>query len=98
MDQPTPPDGRSGSGVSLEYRPLFKYLDTRFADTVVLTFAQIEDLIGLDLPRGAYTEPGWWAVGTAGMASPQSAAWTQAHRSATVNLAARTVTFDRDPG
>lgn len=81
---------------SPDYRPLFKYLDGRFADSIVLTFAQIEDLLGHSLPGGAFSEPSWWTGAAAGQtASPQSKSWTQAHRTASVNLVARTVMFDR---
>jgi len=36
-----------------EYRSLHKYLDSRYADTVVLRFAEIEDLLGFALPHRA---------------------------------------------
>jgi len=79
-----------------EYRPLFKYLRDRYANRVVLTFAEIEDLVGFALPADALAEPGWWhRASDAGRQSTQSAAWTHAGRSATVNLVARTVVFDR---
>ena len=29
-----------------KYKALYEYLDNRYANTVVLTFAQIEDLLG----------------------------------------------------
>ena len=44
-----------------EYRSLHKYLYDRFADSVVLTFAEIEDLLGFALPDVARLEQGWWA-------------------------------------
>jgi hypothetical protein len=79
-----------------DYRPLFKYLNGRFADSIVLTFGQIEDLLGRALPGPAFSEPAWWAGADAGQtASPQSSSWSQAHRTAKANLAARTVLFDR---
>ncbi len=33
-----------------EYKSLYEYLEHRYANTVVLTFAQIEDLLGFTLP------------------------------------------------
>jgi len=45
-----------------EYRSLYRYLDNRFADTVVLTFAQIESLLGFTLPDLARLRPDWWAA------------------------------------
>ena len=43
------------------YGSLQKYLTTRHADAVVLTFAEIEDLLGFPLPDAAWVDPGWWA-------------------------------------
>lgn len=40
------------SSVKAEYRGLHKYLRDRFADTVVLTFGEIEELLGVP-PREA---------------------------------------------
>lgn len=81
---------------SADYRPLHAYLSGRFADSIVLTFGQIEDLLGHTLPGRAYTESGWWTSAEAGTTeSLQSSAWIRAQRTATVNLAARTVLFDR---
>ena len=44
------------------YAPLRKYLGTRFADTVVLKFGEIEDLLGIPLPEMARVQAGWWAA------------------------------------
>jgi hypothetical protein len=82
--------------VPAEYLPLHKYLDGRYADTVVLTFAEIEDLLGIALPDLARAEAGWWANGdTDGTPSPQARSWTRANRSAKPNLRAKIVAFDR---
>ena len=63
--------------------PLHKALDGRYADTVVLTFAEIEDLIGVNLPEVARLEKEWWANGDADSTpSPQSRSWIRANRSA----------------
>jgi hypothetical protein len=79
-----------------DYRPLFKYLNGRFADSIVLTFGQIEDLLGHALPGSALSEPAWWTGADAGqVGSLQSSSWSQAHRTAKANLVARTVMFDR---
>ena len=84
------------SSVPAAYRPLHKYLAERYADIVVLTFAQIEDLLGFRLPEPASLDVTWWADNDANRRElPQSLAWTQANRIATPNLAARTVMFER---
>jgi hypothetical protein len=83
-----------GSGGA--YASLQKYLTARYADAVVLTFAQIEDLLGFALPHSAWVEPGWWAAAAPGaVPSVQSQSWTLAKRTATPNLPAETVLFER---
>lgn len=82
--------------VPAEYRSLHKYLDDRYADIVVLTFAEIEDLLGFTLPDLARLQPEWWAnADAASTPSPQSRSWIQAGRTATPNLGAQTVVFER---
>ena len=80
-----------------EYRLLYKYLRDRFADRLVLTFGQIEDLLGFSLPAPARIEPEWWSTPDAvADRSMQSDAWTLARRTASVNLPAQCVTFERE--
>jgi len=82
--------------VPAEYLSLHKYLDDRYANTVVLTFAEIEDLLGFTLPDLARLQQAWWANGDADSTpSAQSRSWTQASRTAKPNLLARTVVFWR---
>jgi len=83
-------------GVPVEYRPLHKYLRGRFADTVVLTFGQIEDLLGVALPGDARLRQDWWANPETGVvSSSQSSSWSLAERTVTANLVAQTARFDR---
>jgi len=80
-----------------EYELLHKYLRDRYANRVVLTFAEIEDLLGFSLPVPARDRIGWWDGGDFATApSTQSFAWTLAGRTATVNLPAEVVVFERD--
>jgi hypothetical protein len=74
-----------------KYRFFHKYLDERYADTVVLTFRQIEDLLGFALPTPAHTDAAWWG----NTAEPIGDAWKLAHRTAKPNLLARHVVFER---
>jgi hypothetical protein len=79
-----------------EYRSLHKYLHDRYADSVVLTFAEIEDLLGFPLPEVARVEQAWWANADPNSTpSPQSLSWTQAKRTARPKLLARVVVFER---
>jgi len=85
--------------VPSEYLPLHKYLDGRYADTVVLTFVDLEALLGFELPADARLQTAWWSnLDSDDVSSPQSGAWIQAHRTARPNLPARIVTFERVPG
>jgi hypothetical protein len=82
-----------------EYRSLYRYLDNRFADTVVLTFAQIEGLLGFALPDLARLRKDWWANPEAdAVPSSQSRSWIEASRTAAPNLLAQSVTFERVSG
>ncbi len=42
-----------------KYKSLYQYLENRYANTVVLTFAQIEDLLGFTLPDSARVHQEW---------------------------------------
>ena len=87
------------STVAGEYELLYKYLRDRYANRVVLTFAEIEDLLGFSLPDLARVQLAWWGGAVpAGSPSIQSVAWTRAGRTATANLMARSVVFDRAEG
>jgi hypothetical protein len=76
--------------------PLFKYLDERFADAVVLTFQEIEDLLGFPLPERARTSAEWWTAAERDE-TPWTLAdsWILAERTARPNMQARIVTFER---
>jgi hypothetical protein len=79
-----------------QYHALYVYLRDRYADRVVLSFADIEALLGFALPEPARQARDWWAgPDTAARASAQSGAWALASRSAMVNVGARHVVFDR---
>ena len=79
-----------------KYQLLYQYLENRFANTVVLTFTQIEDLLGFALPESAQVDQQWWANDDHdGERDGQSRSWTLASRTATANLQARTVAFER---
>jgi len=79
-----------------EYLSLHKYLANRYADTVVLRFLEIEDLMGALLPTAARLRQDWWIDGEPDLPPQGHAdAWRLAHRKATVNLSAETVTFER---
>jgi hypothetical protein len=80
--------------VPREYRALYTYLEKRYASVVVLTFDQIEALLGFALPLPAKTERQWW-TDIVDVPGHQCATWTVAGRSAIPNLAAGIITFER---
>jgi len=87
------PQGRVMSG---QYLLLYKYLEHRYANTVVLTFAEIEDLLGFTLPEEARVHHEWWTNPAANVAGPNySDSWILASRTARPNLSALTVVFQR---
>jgi hypothetical protein len=90
-----PPDEVKPS-VPAAYMPLYTYLNRRYAVTVVLTFADIEALLGFAPPSAALSDAGWW-TGPHVANDRHSAAWTAARRSATPKLSAGIVAFERLP-
>jgi hypothetical protein len=85
----------SSFAVAAPYAALHAYLKGRYADRVVLTFSEIEDLLGFALPDRARANPEWWSNDDGENPSPQSLMWIKASRRATPNLFARTVAFER---
>jgi hypothetical protein len=90
------PDPEPQPVMSGRYLLLYNYLHNRYADTVVLTFGQIESLIGFALPDQARFDRQWWSnpKSTAARTS-HSDAWVLARRVATPNLPGQTVVFER---
>jgi hypothetical protein len=90
------PAPQSKPRVPVEYMALHSYLEHRYASMVVLTFEQIESLLGFPLPALARTEQAWWTGDTL-PAARHGETWTMAQRRATPNLRAQTVAFERLP-
>jgi hypothetical protein len=80
------------------YDPLTRYLAGLAADEVMLTFAEIEQLVGAPLPRSAWRS-GYWTRAMRPW-GPQNRPWTRAGwRVVRVHLQfdRPTVTFQRTP-
>jgi hypothetical protein len=78
------------------YLSLYEYLENRYANTVVLTFGEIEDLLGFALPDLARLRQEWWTNADPNPARPShSDSWILARRTARPNLLAKTVVFER---
>jgi len=80
--------------LSASYLPLNVYLEHRLAWNVVMTFEQIESLLGFALPASARTEREWW-TDQAGFVDGHANTWIALGRTAAPNLLARTVAFVR---
>ena len=91
----TPPD-EAKPPVPAEYMPLYTYLERRYAVTVVLTFEQIEALLGFAPPSPAFSDTEWW-TGASEANDRHTAAWIAARRTAAPHLSAKIVTFERLP-
>jgi hypothetical protein len=90
------PATRQGRVMSGTYLSLYTYLANRYANTVVLTFAEIEDLLGFALPDLARLHQEWWTNADPNTDRPNhSDSWILASRTARPNLLARTVVFER---
>ena len=94
-DVPVETENPPGRAMSGKYLLLYKYLEGRYANRVVLTFAEIEDLLGFALPGQARLQPEWWTAEDRVAGSPQSDSWILAHRTAVPNMLAHTVAFER---
>jgi len=80
--------------VPAEYLSLHTYLERRYASMVVLTFDQMESLLGFALPEAARLDREWW-TGAALRTVRYSDSWIAARRTAAPNLPAGTVAFER---
>ena len=76
------------------YRPLYEFLNSRFADRVVMTFGQIVFVRGFAMPPPARADREWWTRPET-PDSTHSRAWLLAKRTAVPNLRAMTVVFER---
>jgi hypothetical protein len=91
--EPAKPLGRAMSG---KYSLLYRYLEDRYANTVVLTFSEIEDLLGFTLPEQARLQREWWTIAAKTVPDTNYAdSWLLAHRTAVPNMLAKTVAFER---
>jgi hypothetical protein len=78
------------------YQPLYKYLENRYATTVVLRLSEIEDILGFRLPASARTDRDWWTIADPNTsAGGYCGAWRSAKRTAVPNFPAGTVIFER---
>jgi hypothetical protein len=95
--EPKPPP-RQRRAMKGTYALLHEYLEKRYANTVVLTFSEIEDLLGFTLPDQARLRQDWWTdVSARAAGQTYSDSWVLAGRTARPNLIAKNVIFERTP-
>jgi hypothetical protein len=79
-----------------KYAPLSAYLarKAKYANFVTLSFKQIEEIIGDELPHSAYDYENWW---NNNLSRSQSEAWlTVGWKAETVKMAKKEVTFRKE--
>ena len=77
-----------------KYAPLLQFLQRQTAKQIILTYAEVESILGFKLPNSAYTYTMWWNP----KGHPHCQAWLQAgYNVADVSEAIRTqiITFTR---
>lgn len=77
-----------------KYAPLLQFLQRQTAKQIILTYAEVESILGFKLPNSAYTYTMWWNP----KGHPHCQAWLQAgYKVADVSEAIRTqiITFNR---
>lgn len=68
-----------------KYVPLLKYLRRQPAPELVLSFEQIEQIVGASLPASAYSAS-WWSSEKLGFLAPQAAAPRSSYPEIVANL------------
>ena len=75
-----------------KYAPLADYLRGSGQDSVVMTFSDIERIIGAELPQSAFTHRAWWSNNPTN--NVMTHAWLEAgYTTANVDMAAHTLVF-----
>jgi hypothetical protein len=79
------------------YDPFCEWLSKKAATGVTdifLTFAEIEVILGFELPQAAKKRPQWWSNESSTSRHVQSQAWSRAgYKTRRVNLSAKSVGF-----
>ena len=63
-----------------QYDPLYEYLTNLMASQadITLRFSDLEKILGLSLPEGAYVRRPWWSNETSSSGDSQARAWIAA--------------------
>lgn len=75
-----------------KYAPLTGYLSSSGMDYILMTFAEVEDVIGDKLPRSAFEYRPWWSNNPSNHVNAYS--WLRAgYKTADVNMVERKLAF-----
>jgi hypothetical protein len=78
------------------YDPLYRWLRSKSANNISVTFDQIETILGFQLPDTARKRPQWWANEQGGTRHVQSRAWMNASfQTRNLEIAKESVEFVR---
>ena len=78
--------------INSKYDPLYQYLKSTKQLNVTLTYKEVEEILGFNLPNSAYQHQAWWDGASQ---HTQSKAWSTAFYTAKPNLKEKKVEFTR---
>ena len=85
-------NNQEGALLMSKYAPLADYLLSSGQDSVPMTFSEIEQIIGAELPQSAFTHRAWWSNNPTN--NVMTHAWLEAgYTTAEVDMAAHTLVF-----
>lgn len=73
-----------------KYEPLYKFLKSESSNRIVMTFLEVEDVLGFSLPASASKYLAWWDGSSQ---HTQAYAWSEAGFKAKPNLKEKKVEF-----
>ena len=89
-------EARTGDPRTSQYDLLYAHLLVQTEHSVAMTFAEVEMVLGFDLPPSARKYAAWWGNADPDTCkTPYPQAWLRAGRRAAVNLTAESVVFNR---
>lgn len=73
-----------------KYEPLQKFLKSKQSNRLIMTFSEVEDVLGFKLPASAYKYMAWWDGASQ---HTQAYSWSKAGFTAKPNLKEKKVEF-----
>lgn len=76
--------------INSKYEKLYNYLKLISSNNYIMTFQEVEEVLGFSLPPSAYKYTAWW---DSSLVHTQAYAWREVGFKAQPNLADKTVQF-----